>query len=243
VLTKNALETPAGTNSLVERQPLRVEFAANLSDFPDLPVLPETLLLLELKLHEPCVDLREMSQLVLGDLGAALQIMRLAGREYGNADGRPARIEDCIADLGLEACLDAVSAKTVTRDSYHAITETWAHCREIAEYARLVAEEMPEINPEEAYLVGLLHTIGSLPAVLGWNWRESGAVDDTLAGFRMARRWSLPRCVMEFFCEMHLPGYATRWMPVVEAAHERANRSSLDCPFEQGIRPRLHRCG
>jgi hypothetical protein len=37
---------------------------------PALPIMQETLLLLDLAVQEPSIDLREMSQLVLDDLGA-----------------------------------------------------------------------------------------------------------------------------------------------------------------------------
>jgi hypothetical protein len=256
VLTESALQVETNSNPPAQPKPALVESAPQVSgffdrfnstgrsDLPGLPVMPETLLLLELKLYEPCVDLRDLSSLVLSDLGATVQILRLAGREYGNSEDRPLRLEDCIADLGLQACIDAVAAQPLTRSSnYQAIAETWSHSREIAHYARLAAEETPDIIPEEAYLVGLLHTIGTLPAVLLWPVRESGAVDATLAGFRMARSWALPRCVMEFFCEMNLPGYAPRWTAIVHAAHQRASRSPVDCCFQHSMRPRLHRCG
>jgi HD-like signal output (HDOD) protein len=237
VLKNTAFQIPAVLKPPVERQPFQVELVHEL---PHLPVLPETLLLLELKVQESCVDLREISQLVLGDLGATLQILRLAGREYGNSDGRPVRIEDCISDLGLHACLEAVSAQTVARDGRrHAVAAAWSHSREIAQYAKLVAEDLPDVNPEEAYLVGLLHTTGLLPAILGWSRAESAAADTALAGFRIANRWALPLCVVEFFCEIHLPGYGTRWSRIVRTAHQVANRSSISCPFERDIRPHL----
>jgi HD-like signal output (HDOD) protein len=254
VLTETALQTDSTPPA--QPKPALVESAPNVSgffdrfnstgrsDLPGLPVMPETLLLLELKLYEPCVNLREFSELVLSDLGAAVQVLRLAGREYGNAEGRPSRIEDCIADLGLEACVEAVAAQPLTRDSnYHAIVETWTHSREIAHYTRLAAEETSDVNPEEAYLVGLLHAIGTLPSLLSWPVKDAGAVDATLAGFRMARSWALPAGVMEFFCEMSLPGYTPHWSALVRAAHQRASRSSIDCSFQNNIRPHLHRCG
>jgi len=224
---------------LVQLQPLQVEF---VQDLPDIPVLPKTLLLLDLMVQEPCVDLRQMSQLLLADLGATLQILRLAGREYGNTDDRPNRIEYCISDLGLEACVQAVAAQTVARDCrQHAILEFWAHSREIAEHARLVAEEVPRINPEEAYLAGLLHAIGLLPALLGW--KDSGAANDALVGLRLATRWALPHYVTEFFREIHFTGYPVWWSGIVRKAHERANRSSSHCPFEEALRPFLLRDG
>ena len=239
MLTKTSFQTQVSRNPLVERQPLQVEFSRNLRDLPDIPVLTQTLLILELLIQEPCVDLREVSRVVLGDVGATLQILRLAGREYGDAEGRPTRIEDCISDIGLQACLKAVSAQTIANDGRRtAIGEFWAHCREIAEYSKIVAAEMPGINPDEAYLTGLLHAIGLLPGLLGW--REAGVADGTLAGLRIAKRWSLPHFVMEFFNEMHLTGYATRWSGIVQKAHHRATHSSIDCPFERGLRPHLH---
>lgn len=239
MLMKTAFQARVDRNLIAERQPLQLECAPEL---PDVPVLRETLLLLELEVQELSVDLRNVSFLVLGDPGATLQILRRAGDEYGNAEGRPTRIEDCISDLGIRTCLEAVSAHTVAGNNRHtAIAETWAHSREIAHYSKLVAEESAEVNPEDAYLVGLLHTTGLLPAMLGWDWRESRITDSTAVGFSIANKWSLPRCVIDFFCEMHLAGYATRWSGIVREAHQRANRSSIHCPFEREIGPRLYR--
>jgi HD-like signal output (HDOD) protein len=239
VLTKTSFQAQVSRNPLVERRPVQLEYSR---DLPDVPVMPQTLLILDLLVQEPCVDLREVSRVVLGDLGATLQILRLAGREYGNAEGRPARIEDCIADIGLEACLKAASAQIVASDGQRtSVGEFWAHAKEIAEYSKIVAEDMPGINPEEAYLIGLLHTLGSLPGLLGW--REAGISDGALAGLRIAKRWSLPNSVMELFNEMHLTGYATRWSGIVQKAHLRATRSSVNCPFERSLRPHLHRDG
>jgi HD-like signal output (HDOD) protein len=237
VLNEIAVRTPIRRNTLVERQPVQAE---PVHELPAVPALPETLLLLELMVQEPSVDLRAMSELVLADVGAALQILRLAGREYGNAEGRPQRIVDCISDMGLEACMKAVSAKTVTRDTrQHAIAGFWEHARTIAQHARMVAEEMSEVDPEEAYLAGLFHSIGLLPGLL--EWREAGMADGTLGGLRFAKRWSLPHCVTEFFTEMHLTGYATRWSGIVHKAHQLATRSSFRCPFEQAMGPQLHK--
>jgi HD-like signal output (HDOD) protein len=239
VLTKTSFQTQVSRNPLVERQPVQAEFSR---DLPDIPAMTQTLLILELLIQEPCVDLREVSRVVLGDLGATLQILRLAGREHGHAEGRPTRIEDCIADIGLQACLKAVSAQTIAKDGRRTeIGEFWAHSREIAEYSKIVAEDMPGINPEEAYLAGLLHALGMLPTLLGW--REAGITDGALAGLRIAKRWSLPHPVMELFNEMHLTGYATRWSGIVQKAHLRATRSSINCPFERSLRPQLHRDG
>jgi HD-like signal output (HDOD) protein len=237
VLNETPLSINARRDSLADRQPLQV--AAGL-DLPDVPVMPETLLMLDLMVQEPCVDLRRMSQVVLADVGAALQILRLAGREYGMAEDRPMRLEDCISDLGLRACLKVVSAQTITRHGrQNELAAFWDHSRDVASQAHLVAHEMLEIDPDEAYLAGLLHGIGWLPALLGW--KDSGSADPALTGLRLAKRWSLPACVAEMCNEMQLPDSAAGWSEIVRKAHLRGARSSGHCSFEQDLRPRLHR--
>lgn len=211
-------------------------------DLPDVPVMPETLLRLELKAQERCVDLREMSAVVLSDLGATLQILRLSALESSNTDHELTRIEDCISDLGLSACLEAVSAQPVARDDrYNAIAETWAHSREIAHYSRLAAEDTPDVNPDEAYLVGMLHAIGSLPHVLGWFGSQSKSIDSASAGLQLARQWSLPQFAVEYFREIHIDSSATPWPEIVHQAHRSANGSSQRCPLEHRARPQLYR--
>jgi hypothetical protein len=201
--------------------------------------MPETLLMLDLMVQETCVDLRQMSDLVLADVGATLQILRLAGREYGTEAGRPTRIADCIADLGLRACLKAVSGQTIGRQERRGeIVAFWEHSRAIAEHSELVAQGIVDVDAGEAYLAGLFHGIGYLPEILGWN--EQGVADPVVTGLRLARLWSLPACVTELCTELYQPGSGGRWAGIVHDAHLRGTRSATGCLFEQELRPYLH---
>lgn len=204
--------------------------------FPDVPALPETLLLMELRAHEFSVDLREMSRLILDDLGATLQIMRLAAREYGAGENRPVRMEDCISALSLDACLKAASQQAVTHHARHrTVLETWAHSREIAHYSRMAAQEMGTgVHPDEAYLAGLFHTLGEVPALLGWETQRNSK-DWARTGLRLAEHFCLPLCVQEFFREMLFPDSGTSWFEIVQTAHEMARRSPIDCPLYEGL--------
>ena len=229
-------QSPIGLKQVVILQPTQVAAASD----PAIPIMQETLLLLDLVVQEPCVNLREMSQLVLDDLGATLQILRLAGREYGNSNDRPLRIEDCISALGVDACMQAVSEERAARHGrQRVIAEMWAHSREIAQYCREVADELPEIDPEQAYLVGLLHLIGYLPLVLGWDDTRNDPAAEALSGFQMAKRWSLPHFVQQFFSEIQSAECNSEWSEIVRLAHQRATRSSVKCPFDTEFRPIL----
>jgi len=215
-------------------------------DLPGVPVLAETILRLDLLVQERSIDLQAMADVVLSDLGATVTVLRLAAEEHGDAPNRPTRIADCIAELGAVACMDAIAALPVARDSrYLAITETWTHAREVAQQARLVAEDTPDVNPDEAHLVGLLHAIGLLPPVLGPAWAGLGgsrkSFSAALAGLQMAKQWSLPQSVVDYFREIQLETSNTPWAEIVHKAHRLANRSSILCPLEQGVRPLLYR--
>jgi HD-like signal output (HDOD) protein len=237
--SKNVVRAQLVRDRVAERQPFKVEVVAEM---PEIPVLLETILRLDLLVQEPCVDLRVLSDVVLSDLGATLQLLHLAGREYGHSEGRPTRIEDCIADLGLHACMAALSVQTVIRARRHqAIGAIWAHSREVAQYSRLIAEEMPNVNPDEAYLVGLLHGVGLLPEVLGWNENEAGVANAARMGFRLAKRWTLPYFVLQFFSELQMGGRKTHWLEIMRSAHWRASRTSGDCPCGQDAGPVLLR--
>jgi hypothetical protein len=211
-------------------------------DLPAVPILPETLLRLDLEVQESSVNLRAVTQVVLNDLGATVEIFRLAGREYGNGGGRPTRIEDCISSLGVSACLEAVSAETIAHDyRYNAVSATWAHSREIARCAKLVAEQTPDANPDEAYLVGLFHSIALLPPVLGWYGSQGKTIDLASAGFRIAKQWALPRFAIEYFDDTRHDQSASPWAEILSMAHRFANKSSIPCPLEHRFRPQLYR--
>jgi hypothetical protein len=228
VLNTSVLEFPAGNIILDEYRCFPPEITDSL---PDVPALPETLLTMEFQLQENSVDLRGFTEVVLGDLGATLQIFRLAGQEYGSAEDCPMRIEDCISDLGLTACLNAAASGTLVRGAQQrANFEIWTHSREIAKHCKFLAEEMPgSINPDQAYIVGLLHAIGTLPDVLGWHW-DDAPENQALSALKLAELWHLPRYVKDFFKENLMHGRNPRWSEFLAAAHQLAKVSWARCP-------------
>ncbi len=229
MLKTSVLEFPAGD---VLHDPLC--FTYEVADgLPDVPALPETLLALELQLQENSVDLRGFTETVLSDLGATIQILRLAGQEYEIAEDYPSRIEDCISDLGLTSCFQAVLKGTlVSVGQQRADFELWTHSRKIANHFRVLAEKMPgPVSPDQAYIAGLLHAIGALPDALGWQWDDMPG-NNILSALRLAERWRLPRYVKDFFREILMPGYNPHWSELLATAHRLAGPSWARCPVQ-----------
>ena len=224
------LGTLPGFRSVVT---LRSWQRASAGDLPAVPVLPETLLLLELEAQESAVDLRRFSQIILRDLGATIQILRLAGKNWGRSEV-PLRIEDCISDLGVQACLAAMTVRDASaRRCQDLYANLWAHSVEVARYAVLISEEMHEVNPDQAYLVGLLHAIGSLPQALGWDDVFSAAENPLMTAFDLANHWGFPGFVQESFHALHPADRTIPWQEIIRAAHQLVEWSGVGCSFEQ----------
>ena len=190
----------------------------------EVPVMSATVLGLEILLHEPCIDLQMTSELILSDVGATIQILRLVGTEYEFSAEHPCRMGDCIASLDADTWFDAISARTFACDSGHAATGAlWNHCRLVAQYAQLVAESLSGVSAEEAYLVGLLHEIGAIPNVLGWP--EEGHDPDELLALS-AMEGSLPLFVLSALRSVNDSRCGSIWKFILTAAHELAGANA-----------------
>jgi len=218
VLNRKLLTIAAEQSTPAGRGVSRLDLLRGL---PDLPVLSETLLLMELMLQGQSVNLTGVSQLILSDLGAALQVMRLAGLESSSVASLPRRIEDCVSGLGLDACLDAMSKRPVSRSARHSgLLQIWTHAHEIADLCRSLAEETRgKVSPSDAFLVGLCHELGELPAALGWDWPREYASNPDTAGLKLAEAWSLPTCILEYFFDRQAGHSSSQWVEIVDRAH------------------------
>jgi hypothetical protein len=175
-------------------------------------------------LHEPLIDLQMASDLVLSDVGATLQVLRLSASGCDSIEERPVRMGDCLASMEAGAWFDAISAHTFACDREHAeITAVWNHCRLIAQYSRVIAEGSRRVSPDEAYMVGLLYGIGQLPAVLEWPHSIARALSSIKA--------VLPLCVLDAMHSINDPGPPSHWRLILTAAHGLAGMRHEDAAF------------
>ena len=210
---------PSGWRCLqFPNQNRRAKMSTDLLDC--VPVMSATVLGLEMLLCESYVDLQMVSELILSDVGATIQVLRLAGREYENAAERPNRMGDCLASLDVDTWFSTISAHTFVCDQEHAATTAvWKHCRLIAQYAQLVAESIDRVRPEEAYLVGLLHEIESIPRLSGLpHGRPMAKGESALLGSEEV----LPHFVASAIRSMNNTSVASVWSFILASAHELA---------------------
>ena len=186
---------------------------------PHVPTLVATRLQLELLFQEPLIDLRAVSEVILSDAGATLQILRLIGEEYPHEEDRPTRIEDCIASLNMDSCYDAVCASSIPHDP--GVLEQWQHFRRVAQCAKELAKCVEGFSPEEAYLVGLLYEVGQLPRLLGWKSSLSSMIESRALAVMLAEYWHLPGYLLAAIREQQEAVSPSQWSEILQMA-ERA---------------------
>lgn len=188
----------------------------------EVPVMPETILCLEMIVNEPSVDLRRASEIVLSDVGATIQILRLIGGGYDVDEQRPRRMADCLASLDVGTWFGAISSRAFACDPEHAeTTALWRHCRLVGQYAKLVAEWLECVSGEDAYLVGLLHGIGAIPSVLGW---PGGP------GVLFAMEGALPLFVFNAMRNLDESSFSSDWRFILTVAKELAGPQQFSPP-------------
>lgn len=162
---------------------------------PAVPVLPATLLQLDLLLSQPVFDLHEISNVVLSDLGATVQVLRSAAPHETTLTRPVAYLEDCIVHLGGVGLRHAMSSPTPSQAAPPGaeIRDLWKRARIIGELARTVASGLPDMSPSDAQLAGVLHEMGRLPALLGWRIAGMDLSDPLSVGTALVREWRLPQ--------------------------------------------------
>ncbi len=202
-------------------------------EFPRLPAMPHALLQLELCLTAPVVDLQNITNIIRGDVGLMVQLLRFVAREAELFPGMINAISEIVVQLGIEK-LCALAAQTEPLPEQlrspagsSACERFWTHARLTALIAEELAGQSSEVNSEEAYLAGLLCRIGDLPKILGWEIAGSGATDSRRLGYRMAKAWGLPAILAELiggFGEGGRPRGSHALLDIAEAADNWAVR-------------------
>jgi hypothetical protein len=147
------------------------------------------------------------------------------------------RIEDCICDLGVDVCVEAIeSGASPLTGKWASVVATWEHARTVARYAKLIAEHTTiGINPDQAYLGGLLHILGTLPGLFEWAGHDR-AGHPGLVAMNLAEAWQLPGYIKDLFCECLGPGGEPRWSRILEDAHRLAGTSGRCCWLGHALR-------
>jgi len=214
--------TTCGRPFLLHRSTAQRYFDAQ----PPLPVLPATKLQLDLLVSAPACDLQLLTEVVLSDVGATLQILRTSAQLRAGSDRRSGRLDDCVLHLGRSGLRRTftLTLPPPQEPRVRAARQLWQRGQLTASLARIMAGRFARISPEQAHLAGLLHEIGRLPALLGWRVPGLDLGDAAAVGRALLREWQLPAYLAPTLLPARGPKPAGASLPAILAtAWELAN--------------------
>lgn len=184
-----------------------------------IPSLPEAVqrILVELQAQEP--DLRRVNQLLSGEVGLTVRVLRLANSaHFSGAGPRIGTVEAATARLGLIATRQLVQAAAVG-GAFKVVpgvdmVQFWRHSLDVAKIAQSLADEL-RLDKGLAFTAGLLHGCGDLimkmampdrpslqPDFTGDDGRHAAQIADLgyaypEVGAAFAARWRFPQMLIE----------------------------------------------
>ncbi len=134
-----------------------------------LPSMPQVLLrFLQLSSDEN-TSMAELATIVGQDPALSARILTVANSAALRRGKETKSLLQCLVNLGtrlsrtLAACLVVQKVFSPTVDNQHYdLTGFWGHSLRVAEVSRAIAADIGYMDPEEAYLSGLLHDVGQL---------------------------------------------------------------------------------
>ncbi|MBM3814609.1 MAG: HDOD domain-containing protein [Acidimicrobiia bacterium] len=132
----------------------------------DLPALAEHIQELMLRVQDEEITLRQITNIILKDVGLSLRVLRTANSVHYNRSGRPiVTIGHAVALIGLDAIRDLAATLLLVRhfrNSAPGVRHLLALSLLSANHARLAASLTGHKQLEEAYLCGMFRNLGEV---------------------------------------------------------------------------------
>lgn len=197
-------------------QPTQEDVLQQVRSLPPLPAAIGRLLRL---VNDPDVNFQEIARTISLDQTLTAQLLRIANSAFYGFPQQIRTVQQATVVLGRYAVRNmALSLAMVTlrnrmSDQWPLSPETfWRHSMGVACGARMLARDEPAVDPEEAFVAGLLHDIGKIVLVerdadayarvakearsmgrpLHELEQESFGIDHAEVGHILCRHWNIP---------------------------------------------------
>lgn len=152
-----------------DRLAMLQDIARELEDDVCFPVFFDATVRIGSVLRDPAATPEQVAACVVQDPLVVLKLLREANLPQNNPQGaRLYRVDEAIARLGMSATRKLVTACTVeqlAQMKHLSLFEElagylWQHSLRTAAIARVLAARLTRVDPEQAFLAGLIHDLG-----------------------------------------------------------------------------------
>ncbi len=235
-----------------------VKLQTKISKFVQIHTIPNVIVALLEELESENSNSASIARIIKNDISLTAKLLRVANSPFYRRQSDISSIDQAVTNLGLKAVKAlalSVSMFEITQGQESDIinlADFWHHNLEVSVIARGFAEKIGGIQPEEAFICGMLHDLGILFFVQefqeeysqvlrlyksGRTYEEAEieviGMSHSEAGARIAAAWRLPQLIQESIANHHRkdnpinPDEKTEIWQIINLAH-RYCRTGLD---------------
>ncbi len=196
-----------------------------IDDLPTLPSMPNIIFEALAVIGNPRSSIRQLSRIISKDLSITTEILKMVNSAYYGFPSQITTINQAMALLGLENVRGVIfGAATKPMLTTYSGRTLWVHSIRCAVGCQMLSKGLGMGNPDEAFVVGLLHDVGkTVMEIYDRNRMKElsrlvnmGAdqlyMEQTLFGFlhteagaALASKWKLPNVIIDCIRYHHNP--------------------------------------
>lgn len=225
------------------RRMMTAELVAQVDGVPSLPEAVSRVVSL---VNAPDSSAAQVCEVVQKDIGLTARLLQVANSAYYSFPNRIGTLQLAVSLLGMTEVRNIVLSATVVRmfksvkgGPFLSFRELWGHSVNCAVAARTIASQVANLDPEEAFVGGLLHDVGmvvlidklqedlekivelakkeEIPFVEAERryWKHTHA----RIGAVLARKWKLPAAVVQATEQHHSFSSESASYPLTAVVH------------------------
>jgi len=138
-----------------------------VAEVDGIPSLPEAVSAVVSLVNDEESSAAQICEVVQKDIGLTAKLLQVANSAYYSFPNRVGSLQLAVSLLGMTEVRNIVLSatvvgmfKSVKGGPFLSFRELWAHSVNCAVAARTIATQVEALNPEEAFVGGLLHDVG-----------------------------------------------------------------------------------
>jgi len=202
---------------------------SKINNFVKVHTIPNVLTALLHELENPDASSGSIAKIISKDISLTAKLLRVANSPFYKRQSEIASVEMAVTMLGLKAVkaqvlsvsmFDIANPKDIAEISD--IKDFWRHNMEVAVIASELARHIKGLQPEEAFVCGLMHDLGILFFIQELPYQYKGVLNQTRAGknieeaeletmgmthseagAKIAQAWKLPQIIQNSIAFHH----------------------------------------
>jgi len=229
-MTAKTSEHPRLGNRALYPTRTALEAAFRVARKAKVPQIPDIVLALRREVSSPEPDIRIASDLIAQDLALTGQLLKTINSAAFNQRSKVSSVQQAASLMGLDRLTNLVTAEAIDQAlgvQQGPVRVIWESIMEEARAIAAVAQALPMVGEDEAYLFGIMHDVGclvfatlSVDYVAEWTLHSNAeprellsyekaalGVEHPTVGFLIASNWQLPEHLTLAILHHHAPGH------------------------------------